>query len=95
MSELTAFESARNVLVWASDFDNLDPLSARDHIQSAERARARAILEAERVNTMRTIALFARYAEFRAHPYYRNWFALPVLVFKERQLAQAASQLRP
>jgi len=92
---LTAFESARNALRWADAFGRIDPLTARDRLPPSATAGARAILEAERLNTERTIALFSRYAQFRTHPYYRNWFALPTLVFKERQLARAVEQLRP
>ncbi len=90
---MNGFVSLRNALRWAVAFGPLDPLEARQRLPAARHPEAVDILEDEWANMRRTIEISSQYGLYQSHPYYRNWFSLPVLVSKERRLAHAIGLL--
>lgn len=88
----TSLVSLDSAAQWAARYPGVTS-ETLSRIPVDERARAATILHRELDNTHRTIALFGQHAIFRAHPYYRNWFGLPVIASKAHELAAMIHEL--
>jgi hypothetical protein len=81
----TSVASLEHAVRWGARY-GVAGLGTLDRVPPEERARAAALLREELETTHRTFALFSQFSIFRAHPYYRDWFGLPVLAGKVQAL---------
>ncbi len=88
-----ALTSLRIAAEWSELAEGFNPLAPEERLAESKRAKLASLVRTERENTRKTVEIFTRESVFRTHPYYRNWFTLPVVVKKLRSLEAADDRM--